>query len=159
MDRVIEIVTLMMKQLIYQGEINYSQKSMAESLVQLGYHLDEIEMAFKFLHNIANSFNNLTEPMTNFAQIRNGFRVFSSSEQEKLSLAFQDEILRIANNKLLTNEEIENIIAEAMLIETAEVGLKELDLILHKLIKDEERLLMINPQSVSLSKVPVFLIN
>lgn len=157
MERVIEIVNLVMKQVLYQGNQEFSEKQLIDNLVGLGYRTDEIELAFKFLHSISDSLRSDPEFLGYMSRIRQGQRVFSPDEQKRLSLSFQGEFLRLTSYQLLTPEEAEKVLFEAMQIESGEVGLKELDLILHKVIKDEERLMMINPQSNS--KSPTIFIN
>lgn len=146
MERVIEIVNFVMKQVLDQGETSLSEKRLIEELVDLGYQSDEIKLAFKLIYSISNNLKSDPESMGNVIRIRHGQRVFSADEQKKLSVSFQGELLRLTNLCLISSEEAEEVLVEAMQSASAEIGLKELDLILHKVINDEERLLMINPQ-------------
>lgn len=88
---------------------------------------------------------------------QSGYRVLSPVEKKKLSLACQGEIFRLLYSSLLTPEELEQVIIEALQSETDEVGVKELEAILHKVINDEERLLMII--QYPLENGPYFLLN
>jgi uncharacterized protein Smg (DUF494 family) len=142
MERIVEIINFVIKQVI-QGNALFSEPSLTETMVRLGYNPQEIEFAFKFLDSIPHKMR--TYPVQEFSELKFGYRVFSSSEMKKLSFSCQSEIIRLKNEALLTLSEVEKVITEACQMATQEVGLKELELILHKVIVDEERLLMILP--------------
>jgi len=156
MDRVIEIVNFVMKKVLNQGENAYSEQSLVGALVQLGYNPEEIRIAFKFLQALSGTVKLNPVLLGEIREVRQGQRVFSPAERGKLTPSFQNELLRLSNC-FLTTEETELVMIEAMQSDKEELGLKELELILHKVIRDEERLLMICPQS--LTQIPVFLLN
>lgn len=157
MDRVIEIVNFVMKQVLFQGDNHCSERELVDSLVHLGYTAEEIEVAFKLLHSLPGSLKTDIQTVDDLIEIKDGYRVFSLAEQNKLSLACQGEIIRLINSSLITSREVEQILAEALQSEVAELGLRELELILHKVINDDERLLMILPHS--LEPGPNFFLN
>lgn len=143
MERVVEIVSYVIRQYFNRSvrEFGPDQTIVAE-LFRLGYTQQEVETAINLLSLIPNHFDSKMET-NDFIDVQNGYRVFSPIEKQKFSLSFQGEIFRLMNSSLLTNDELEKVISEALKIESNEVGLKELELILHKVINDEERLLMI----------------
>jgi uncharacterized protein Smg (DUF494 family) len=143
MERVVEIVSYVIRQYLTRpfGEFGPDQAIVAE-LFRLGYTQQEVETAISLLCLIPNHFDSKVEN-DDFIEVQNGYRVFSPIEKKKFSLSFQGELLRLMNSSLLTNDELEKVIIEALKVESNEVGLKELELILHKVINDEERLLMI----------------
>jgi uncharacterized protein Smg (DUF494 family) len=158
MERLIEIVNYLMKQVYTQGE-NCTEKDLVDSLVQLGYSSEEINVAFKFLYSFPNSIKadneiRKDEPL----DLQEGFRIFSPDEQKKLSVACQGEIIRLMSNSLLTLAELEMILMEASRMDTSEIGLKELGNIIHKVIMDQERLMMILPPPLSEGN-PTFFLN
>lgn len=143
MERVVEIVSYVIRQYLTRpfGEFGPDQAIVAE-LFRLGYTQQEVETAISLLCLIPNHFESKVET-DDFIDVQNGYRVFSPIEKKKFSLSFQGELFRLMNSSLLTNDELEKVIIEALKVESNEVGLKELELILHKVINDEERLLMI----------------
>lgn len=143
MERVVEIVSYVIRHYLTRpiGEFGPDQTIVAE-LFKLGYTQQEVETAISLLCLIPNHFDSKVET-DDFIEVKNGYRVFSPIEKKKFSLSFQGEIFRLMNSSLLTNDELEKVIFEALKVESNEVGLKELELILHKVINDEERLLMI----------------
>lgn len=143
MERVVEIVSYVIRQYLTRpfGEFGPDQAIVAE-LFRLGYTQQEVETAISLLCLIPNHFDSKVET-DDFIDVQNGYRVFSPIEKKKFSLSFQGELFRLMNSSLLTNDELEKVIIEALKVESNEVGLKELELILHKVINDEERLLMI----------------
>lgn len=157
MDRVFEIVNYVMKQVLHQGDALCSEKQLTQTLVQLGYELEEIEAALKLIYAITDTLKTRTGSKTVLARITEGYRVFSPLEQERFTMAFRGEVLRLASTNLLTREEIEEILFEAYLLDKKEVGLRELDQLLNKVIQDEERLLVIAPYLVV--DTPSFLLN
>lgn len=155
MERLMEIVNFVMKQVLYQGDNTCSERDLIDALTQLGYAPIEIDMAFKFLYSLPNSIK--PEQKDLLADIKEGYRILSAAEQKKLSIACQGEIIRLMYSSLLTLSELEKVLEEALKIESVEVGLKELEFILHKVINDEERLLMILPYAGDAG--PSFLLN
>jgi uncharacterized protein Smg (DUF494 family) len=154
-DRVIKIANYVMKQVLFQGENSVSERNLVAALVQLGYNPNEIEAAFKLLYSIPDTLKADDVDISSLST--NGHRIFSQVELRKISVPCQGEIIRLVNMGLITPDEVEKVLAEALKLETYEVGLKELELILHKVITDEERLLMIlvNPSD----SVPCFVLN
>lgn len=141
MERVVEIVSYVIRQYLTkpEGDFKFEQTIITE-LIRLGYTQQEVETAFGLMCLIPAYF----EPKNDDSSYHlTGYRVFSPAEKRKLSLACQGEIIRLLNSSLLTGEELEKVIAEALQVESSEVGIKELEAILHKVINDEERLLMI----------------
>ncbi|MGE5582312.1 MAG: DUF494 family protein [Bacillota bacterium] len=157
MERVIEIVSYIMKQVLFQGDISCTERDLIDALVQQGFHPEEIEQAFKLLYSLPNTLKSGIQELSELSDLEDGHRIFSSAEKKKLSLPCQSEILRLVNNDLLSLTELEKVLAEALQMDTNEVGLKELELILHKVIADEERLLMILPHPAELG--PFFFLN
>lgn len=158
MERVIEIVNYLMKQVYTHGENSYNERDLVDSLVQLGYSPEEIHVAFKLLHSFPGSVKNTWQESVETLDAREGFRVFSPDEQKKLSMACQGEIIQLMHNSLLTLPELEKILMEALQTDAGEIGLKELTMIIHRVIGDRERLLMILPPHPTEGN-PTFLLN
>jgi uncharacterized protein Smg (DUF494 family) len=145
MERIMQIINHVMKEILRHDSNVCSKHSLTQDLLQLGYDIDDIDTAFKSLY-VAPLF--LSEEIgrePEIHHIQRGHRILGPGEQKKLSLAFQSEIFRLINCSILNAEEIEQILFEAMSMEMPEVGLKELEFILQRVIKDEERLLLILP--------------
>jgi uncharacterized protein Smg (DUF494 family) len=157
MERVIEIVSYIMKQVLFQGDNICSVRDLVDALVQQGFNPEEIEQAFKLLYSLPNALKTNVEELSQLSDIKEGHRIFSPTEQKKLSVTCQGEILRLFNCSLLSLSELEKVLAEALQMETTEVGLKELEQILYKVIGDEERLLMIIPHPMEMG--PSFFLN
>ena len=153
MERVVEIVSYVIRQYFtkHDRELNLEQ-SIVSDLFRLGYTQQEVETAFGLMSLIPARLG----PKNDDKTLETGYRVLSPVEKRKLSFACQGEIFRLMNSSLLTGEELEKIIVEALQAEK-EVGLKELETILHKVINDEERLLMI--LQYPLNETPSFFLN
>jgi uncharacterized protein Smg (DUF494 family) len=151
MERVIEIVNFVMKQIFFRGDQGLTEQDLIEALIGLGYSLQEIEIAFKILYSLPSSIKSKAEAVGELIEVKEGVRVFSQEEQKKLSASCRAEILRLRNYSLITLAELEEILGNAVQNEFGEVGLKELENILHKVIADEERLLMILPHPAETS--------
>lgn len=158
MERVIEIVNYLMKQVYAHGENSYNERDLMDSLVQLGYSPEEIHVAFKLLHSFPGPMKNRDESCSEMIKTRGGFRIFSPEEQKKLSIACQGEIFQLMRNSLLTLPEVEKILMEVFRTDAAEIGLKELTIIIHRVIGDRQRLLMILPPGPTEGN-PSFLLN
>ncbi|TCL56487.1 uncharacterized protein DUF494 [Hydrogenispora ethanolica] len=141
MERVIEIANYVMKQVLDQGDNMLSERNLIAALVELGYEANEIEAAFKLLYSIPSTLKSDDDVIERVSV--NGYRVFSPAEIRKISVPCRGELIRLADSSLISPDEMEKILAEALLLDSFEVGMKELELILHKVIEDEERLLMI----------------
>ncbi len=154
-----EIVNYVVKHMIRQGDNALTEKDLVEFLVGLGYEPQEIDSALKLLGFVSETLKSHEEDGERLmiAPSEAGQRVFSPSEEKRFTLAFRNEVLRLATSGLLTKGELEELLLEAYLTERQEVGLRELELLLHKVIKDEERLLIIAP--ILSEKTPSFLLN
>jgi uncharacterized protein Smg (DUF494 family) len=145
MERIIQIIKHVIEEILRHDSIR-SRGNLTRKLLRLGYQPDDINTAFHSLY-MASLF--LTEPAGGptgeIFDIKQGQRIFSLEEQQKFSLSFQREILRLTNSALLNRAEIEQLLFEAMQMDKAEVGIRELELILHKVVKEEERLLLMLP--------------
>jgi uncharacterized protein Smg (DUF494 family) len=158
MERVIEIVNYLMKQVYTHGENSYNERDLVDSLVQLGYSPEEIHVAFKLLQSFPGSVKNAWEESVETLGAREGFRIFSPDEQKKLSIACQGQIIQLMHSSLLSLAELEKILLEALQTDAGEIGLKELTMIIHRVIGDQERLLMISPPRPTEGN-PTFLLN
>jgi uncharacterized protein Smg (DUF494 family) len=156
MERIMQIINHVMKEILRHDSTICSKETLTRKLLQLGYPLDDIDTAFQSLYAVPLFLTDkqCRQPEMLEVQgleIKNGQRIFSPDEQQKFSLGFQNEILRLTNNELLDNNETEQVLIEAMQLDKAEVGVKELEVILHKVIKEEERLLLMLPYKADLS--------
>jgi uncharacterized protein Smg (DUF494 family) len=157
LERVIEIVSFIMKQVLFQGDAICTERDLVDALVQQGFRPEEIEQAFKLLYSLPTTLKSDIEELAELSDLEEGHRIFSPTEQKKITVTCQGEILRLFNSSLLTLNELEKVLAEALQMDTNEVGLKELEQILYKVIADEERLLMIIPHPIEMG--PSFLLN
>lgn len=146
-----EIIHYVMKEFLNSKDNNCSRKQLTKELQQLGYNLNEIDYAFNSLLTFPFLINDNDAFLDPVPEIKPGQRIFSPAEQKKLSLSFQSEIVRLANYCLLSYAEIEKVLFEAMQLDTPEVGLRELELILHKVIKEEERISLMLPYKTDLA--------
>lgn len=144
MERVVEIVSFVIRQYLTKsnGETG-SEQTIVDELFRLGYTQQEVETAFGLMCLIPNYLDSKVEQLGQLSDLQTGYRVFRPIEKRKLTVACQGEIIRLMNSSLITRDELEEIITEALRTESNEVGLKELESILHKVISDKERLLMI----------------
>lgn len=145
MERIIQIISHVMKEFLTQEGHNCSRQSLTQELVRLGYDPDDINAAFDSLFAAPVFLSERVNFPEQFSKIKSGQRIFSPAEQNKLSMAFQREILRLINCHLLNPSETEQVLFEAIQLEMPEVGLRELELILRKVIREEERLLLMFP--------------
>lgn len=158
MERVIEIVNYLMKQVYIHGENVGTERDLVDSLVQLGYSPEEINVAFRLLYSFPGSLKVTREKPGEIVASRESFRIFSPDEQNKLSMTCQGELIQLMRNSLLTLAELEKILLEVLQTDEHEIGLKELAVIIHRVINDRERLLMILPPHPTEGN-PTFLLN
>ncbi|HYH02494.1 MAG TPA: DUF494 family protein [Bacillota bacterium] len=157
MERIIQIISHVMKEFLTHEGHACSRQSLTKELVRLGYDPDDINAAFDSLFAVPVFLNDKVCFPEKFSEIKQGQRIFSPAEQKKLSMAFQREIVRLTNCCLLSLSEAEQVLFEAMQLEITEVGLKELELILQKTIKEEERIMLMLPYKADMSVA--FLLN
>ncbi len=143
MERVIQIANYVMKQVLDQAQEGneLSERHLIAALIEQGFEPNEIEAAFKLLYSIPATLK--ADDQVDADLDVNGYRVFSPAEIRKLSLPCRGELIRLVDSALISPDELEKILAEALMMDSFEIGMKELELILHKVITDEERLLMI----------------
>ncbi|MCL6588551.1 MAG: DUF494 domain-containing protein [Firmicutes bacterium] len=151
MEKVIEIVNFVIRQIFDRSDQGVTEQDLIEALIGLGYSPQEIKIAFKILCSLPSSIKTRVEAIGKLIDVKEGVRIFSQEEQKKLSISCQAEIIRLRNYSLITLAELEEILGNVVQNEFGEVGLKELEKILHKVIADEERLLMILPHPAEAS--------
>ncbi|MGD9155364.1 MAG: DUF494 family protein [Bacillota bacterium] len=156
MERIMQIINHVMKEILRHDNTICSKESLTRELLQLGYPLDDIDTAFQSLYAVPLFLADKQRRKPEIFEIKclgikKEQRIFSPEEQQKFSIGFQNEILRLANSELLNINETEQVLLEAMQMGTTEVGVKDLELILHKVIKEEERLLLILPYKADLT--------
>jgi uncharacterized protein Smg (DUF494 family) len=152
MERIMQIISHVMKEILRHDIKFCSKEGLTRELLRMGYPIDDIDTAFQSLYAVPLFLSEASshEP-GKISEIKRGQRIFSPDEQQKFSLSFKNEILRLSNCELLNIYETEQILIEAMQMETAEVGIRELELILHKVVKEEERLLLMLPYTSDVS--------
>jgi uncharacterized protein Smg (DUF494 family) len=141
--RMIAIVEDLVRRILREAEPVGNSGEIVQSLLKQGYALDEIQQAFAWIF----SDQEIISDEKPHEQLYNGERIFSSAEIGKLSFEFRSSLLRYHQAGLLSKNEMEKVLVEAMVSKEAELGEKDLYSILARIVGENQRLLLMIPQS------------
>ena len=138
-ERVMEILNLVLQKIITE-EKKYDEQEIISNLLARGYQMSEIDAAFELIFSVPDMFK--VSKKSEQQKKDEGHRVFSLLEQVKISYPVQEQLLRFQNQGLIWDSEMEMLLLEAAIADEVEIGLKDLNGLLIKVIKDENRLMM-----------------
>lgn len=139
----IAIVEDLVRRILHDGEPVGDSGEIVQSLLAQGYDLEEIQQAFAWIF----SDQEIISDENSWDQLYMGERVFSPTEAEKLSVTFRSMLMRFYQAHLLTKSEMEKILLEAMACKETVLDEKDLYPILTRVIHENQRLLLMIPQS------------
>jgi uncharacterized protein Smg (DUF494 family) len=145
--RIMEVINYISDNFLKKLEARESDKisggELIEDLIKMGYKLFEINQAFELIFSLPDIITP-EEGEKAIKDLSKAMRVLSYMERFKLSLDAQGFLLQSRDLGLLTAEEFEDIVAQAMRSDSGEIGLGEIKWIMSKIVDDSERLMLIN---------------
>lgn len=124
-SNIIEIVTILVQKLIHNEDVQGNEEEIIQGLLELGYDLNEIEIAFELIFS-STEIIGVTESFENLQYLPHSVRILSRRERLSFSDQAQRALLEMIYQKLLSDEELEDIIQKASSVPAVEAGVKEL---------------------------------
>ncbi|KXS45252.1 MULTISPECIES: DUF494 family protein [unclassified Candidatus Frackibacter] len=139
-ENVIEIVSYLVKRIMHNEDIIENEKKLIQRLLNQGYEIDDIDMAFELIFTSDLPQNDNEEGRLEF---NDAHRVLDFKERFKLSLPVQGVLIRLSTLSLISDEELEKILEKTLHFREPEIGLKNLWRVLQKVINNPARLSLI----------------
>jgi len=134
--RIIEIISLLVKELLEDGKEVSSDQEIIEMLINQGYQLEEINMAFVLIFSLEGKIEK--NPLHKGVENRDAKRFLTYLERFKLSLEAQGLIIRLVESDLITSYELERIL-NWVVKRPEEVEVDELWKVIEKIVDDSTR--------------------
>ncbi|MGM0502547.1 MAG: DUF494 family protein [Bacillota bacterium] len=159
-ENIFEIISELVKRLLYDEEEVENSKKLINSLKEDGYNIDEINQAFEFIFASENSEDgevkkNRIELITNdrFKQ-----RVFNIKERISFDLEIQGALIQLSILDLIKEEELEELITKLLIRYRGSAKITDLWQTVEEVIDDDLKLLSISnkiPQFTDLNQAEV----
>ena len=159
-ENIFEIISQLVKRLLYEGEEVENSEKLINSLKEDGYNIDEINQAFEFIfasdeeEEQAQEGTSLDENDLNENEMRQ--RVFNIKEKVNFNLQVQGGLLQLGTLDVVQEEELEEIITKLLMRYRSSAQLSDLWNTLEEVVDDDLKLLSISqkiPQFRGLSQI------
>mgnify|MGYP005842199709 CR=1 FL=1 len=137
--KIIEIINLLIKELLEDGKEVSSDQEIVEMLLNQGYDLEEINMAFVLIFSLEGKIEK--NPLDRDIENRDAKRFLTYLEKYKLSLAAQGLLIRLVESNLISSHELERIL-NWVVKRPEEVEVEELWKIIQKIVDDPVRFVL-----------------
>ncbi len=134
-SNIIEIVTILVQKLLHNEDVQENEEEIINGLLDLGYELKEIEIAFELIFSSAEIIG-LSDSFQNLKYLPTSIRILSLRERIVFTEEAQLILMELLYQKLLTDGELEDIIQKASSIAFEEAGKNELWYLLKTSIRD-----------------------
>ena len=122
-DRVLAIVNII-AQYVFEKRDLLGDGNIIQELLDTGFDLEEINAAFHWIENI--SFENGKREEESSETGEDSTRIFTAEEKRALSLEAQGLLLKLRAMGMLTADEMEEIISQAISVEEDGISYQEL---------------------------------
>jgi len=138
--RIIEIISFLIKELLEEDKIISCEQEIVETLVEQGYKLEEINMAFVLIFSLEGKIEKThgDKEQENYE----AKRFLTYLEKFKLTLAAQGLLIRLTEAQLITPHELERVLSWVVK-KPEEIGTEELWEIVEKVVDDSIRFTLI----------------
>jgi Smg protein len=150
LQRVIGIIQKLIAKVIDTDEESISGPELVAVLMAEGYDSDEIEQALALIFSLPDMIQAGTREVS-YPAWSNSMRVFTPEERVKLDLEAQGYLLGLVGAKLLDQLELENVLEEAVALQTSDVGISELQWIVGRVVEDDIRSFLLSTAPVASS--------
>jgi Smg protein len=154
-QNIFEIISQLVRRLLYDGDIVRDEESLINSLRDEGYDLDEINQAFEFIFS-SSEIIDLPQKEQKKTKVKvNKFRqrVLDFREKFKFSLKVQGIIIKLNTLRLIKEDELERIIARSLVEQNRVIDVTEFWNILEEVVDNDLRLLAIANQIIEFQEV------
>ncbi|NLK07602.1 MAG: DUF494 domain-containing protein [Firmicutes bacterium] len=138
MQRITEIIHRLVAEVLHAGKESVDGLDLIKMLIREGYDADEIEQALSLVFSLPDLIYGGIDEVSHPAWVHS-MRVFSAMERFKLELDAQDYLLGLVTANLLDHAELEHVLDEAVALQVSQVGIREVQWIVGRVVEDEMR--------------------
>ena len=153
-ENIFEIISQLVKRLLYDGEEVEDSEKLINSLKEDGYNIDEINQAFEFIfasednEGVKEDEAELQEEILGENDMRQ--RVFNIKERVNFNIDVQGGLLQLGTLDVVEEEELEEIITKLLMRYRSSAQVSDLWQTLEEVVDDDLKLLSIS------QKIPQF---
>ena len=141
-SNVIEIVTILVQKMLHNEDLAANEEEIIQSLVDLGYSLKDIQIAFELIFSSAEIIG-ISEGYENRNYLPTSERIFSNRERLIFTPDAQNVLRGLLQSGLLNIAELEELIQRGLASPVLEIDSADIWQLLKMAIKDQQRLTMI----------------
>ncbi|HDJ28556.1 MAG TPA: DUF494 family protein [Proteobacteria bacterium] len=127
-ERVITIISIISQYLIEDIDVFDQEMEIVEDLMSLGFETGEIEAAFNWIANLSQGIKRGDEAL-DAEELGQYVRIFTAEEKRLLTNPARGYLMKLHNLDLVNAPLLEEIIDQAMLLDTSAVGVEEIKMI------------------------------
>ncbi|MEA1923022.1 MAG: DUF494 family protein [Pseudomonadota bacterium] len=127
-ERVIAIISIISQYLIEDIDIFDQEIEIVEDLMSLGFETGEIEAAFNWIANLSQGTKRGDEAL-DAEELGRYVRIFTAEEKRLLTNPARGYLMKLHNLDLVNAPLLEEIIDQAILLDTPAVGVEEIKMI------------------------------
>ena len=127
-ERVITIISIISQYLIEDIDVFDQEMEIVEDLMSLGFEAGEIEAAFNWIANLSQEIKRGDEAL-DAEELGQYVRIFTAEEKRLLTNPARGYLMKLHNLDLVNAPLLEEIIDQAMLLDTSAVGVEEIKMI------------------------------
>jgi Smg protein len=128
LERVITIISIISQYLIEDIDVFDQEMEIVEDLMSLGFETGEIEAAFNWIANLSQGIKRGDEAL-DAEELGQYVRIFTAEEKRLLTNPARGYLMKLHNLDLVNAPLLEEIIDQAMLLDTPAVGVEEIKMI------------------------------
>jgi Smg protein len=127
-ERVITIISIIFQYLIEDIDVFDQEMEIVEDLMSLGFESGEIEAAFNWIANLSQGIKRGDEAL-DAEELGQYVRIFTAKEKRLLTNPARGYLMKLHNLDLVNAPLLEEIIDQAILLDTPAVGVEEIKMI------------------------------
>lgn len=144
--RIVEIINFLVKELLENDNAMVDEESIVQSLMQLGYQIEEINMAFVLIFSLEGRIEKqcLGKTLSHPESIR----ILSVIERSRLTLDAQGLLINLRQENMLTEDELERVI-DVVIHQPEEVDKKRVWEIIEQIVADDKRYVLMTNHALT----------
>ncbi len=127
-ERVITIISIISQYLIEDIDVFDQEMEIVDDLMSLGFETGEIEAAFNWMANLSQGIKRGDEAL-DAEELGQYVRIFTAEEKRLLTNPARGYLMKLHNLDLVNAPLLEEIIDQAILLDTPAVGVEEIKMI------------------------------
>ncbi|MGM9571539.1 MAG: DUF494 family protein [bacterium] len=145
--RIVEIINFLVKELLENDNAVVDEESIVQSLMQLGYQIEEINMAFVLIFSLEGRIEKQCLGRT--ISHPKSIRVLNVIERSKLTLDAQGLLINLRQENMITEDELERVL-DVVIHQPEEVNQKRVWEIIEQIVADNKRYVLMTNHALTI---------